>query len=141
MACNDMQLAVLILICHSSHHITSTASTAYPFIPILPEPSSTSHHRQSHITIVVAFACSRGKIWKNPTGPRCALSPVLPLTACLLPDHYSISPKARARSKESKKRKATKTSLAGPGCHPDVAFPWGPMEEYGEWRLRGAAHG
>lgn len=122
----------MILIYHSSHHITSTANPITFLLASLLPPFIIVHNV---IPIIVPSDSSRGKIWKNPTGPRCALSPVLPFLTCLLPDHYSISPVNKGRKRKDKQDQSRGTKGAIRTWLPPVPDGGMEMKEMGWGQL------
>lgn len=124
----------------TSHHIHSYLPTlgAHTFLLAFLLPPFIIINNNG-ITIIVPFDSSRGKIWKNPTGPRCASSPCPAFLTCLLPDHYSISSVKSREQGQRKKRQARPISWDQGAIRtwlPPV--PDGGMEMK---RWGGAAHG
>lgn len=113
MRCNDMQ-QVMILIDQliTSHHTHQPPTHTFLVSPL---------HPPLIIIINTKNYYRRGKAWKNPTGPRCALYPVLPSYSSLSPARPLLH--QFQQGKKEKKEKANKTSPVGPGCHPAVALP------------------
>lgn len=126
MTCNDMQQAHLILICHSSHHITLKTNPWLPRLLLAVHPSTT--HSSSLATLLPSSCHSvltgkevRKSNWATlrclPLSCLAGLSPARPPLHQLQLLHWGM------KKEKERKRKADKTRLVGPECHPDLASP------------------
>lgn len=130
MRCNDMQ-QVMILIDQliTSHHTHQPPTHTFLVSPL---------HPPLIIIINTKNYYRRGKAWKNPTGPRCALYPVLPSYSSLSPARPLLH--QFQQGKKEKKEKSKQDQSRGTRVPSGRGSPLSPVEGW-RWRLGGAAHG
>lgn len=104
MTCNDMQQALLILICHSSHHITLKTNPWLPrlLLAFIPPPLIIINYV---ITIIVPFGSHGERCGKIQLGHVVLSPPVLPSwpVAC-----QSTTPSVRLGEEKGKKERQTR---------------------------------